>query len=345
MFHELKKESWCDVSIIATGQHYSPELSDVFLKEFSLPTPHFHLGVGEGTSTEQLNKIITEYEKVFLKTAPDLVIVVGDVTSTLAGCLAAKKNNVPVAHVEAGLRSRDLTMPEEKNRIEVDKVADLLFVPSPEAVTNLISEGRKQSDIFWVGNIMIDTYCLLKPKIHDFIKTTGRPFGPQEFALVTLHRPSNVDEKSRFHLIVENLIKACDVLPLVFPVHPRTEKKLKEFNLWEPLMRSQRIKLLPSLGYIEFMSFLEQSCCVVTDSGGIQEESTYLNILCFTLRKNSERPITLSHGSNQLIEPEDLTKVLQDSLKRSRPKIDSPELWDGKTASRIITELKNYFRL
>lgn len=344
LYHQLKNETWSEVAIVATGQHYTPELSDVFYKEFSLPNPDFHLGVGEGTSSEQLSKIMEEYGKVLRQTNPNIVIVVGDVTSTLAACLAAKKINIKVAHVEAGLRSRDLTMPEERNRIEVDKVADLLFVPSRDGVENLINEGRKNSDVFLVGNIMIDTYCLVKPKIEEFSRRHPSPFGEDKFALVTLHRPSNVDEKSRLKLVVESLLKASEVAPLVFPVHPRTEKKLKEFNFWEKLSsRPDKIKLTAPMGYIEFVSYLEKSFCAITDSGGIQEETTYLNIPCLTLRKNTERPVTMSQGANRLIEPENLVEELQRCLHHPVVKSEPPELWDGRTAERISSILKTYF--
>lgn len=344
LYHQLKKEPWCEVSVVATGQHYSPELSDVFFKEFSLPKPDFHLGVGEGGSKEQLNKITEEYGKVLSANKPNLVVVVGDVTSTLAGCLAAKKMGIKVAHVEAGLRSRDLSMPEERNRIEVDKVAELLFAPSQDAVKNLLDEGRKSSDIFLVGNIMIDALCLVKGKIDQFSKENPSPFRGQNFALVTLHRPSNVDEKLRLSQIVENLINAADSVPLVFPVHPRTEKRLKEFGLWEKLSKCpEKIRLMAPLGYIEFMSYLERSLCAITDSGGIQEETTYLNIPCFTLRKNSERPVTMKQGSNKLIEPEHLVEELRSCLSNPSSRSEVPDLWDGKTACRVVKVITDGF--
>jgi UDP-N-acetylglucosamine 2-epimerase (non-hydrolysing) len=346
LYHQFKKQPWSEVVLIATGQHYSPELSDVFLKEFSLPKPHYHLGVGEGTAAEQLAKIISEYEKVLRQNRPDLVVVVGDVTSTLAGCLAAKRNQIKVAHVEAGLRSRDLSMPEEVNRIEVDKVADFLFTPSSEAGENLRNEGRAASSIFLVGNIMIDTYTLLKPQIELFIQRTKLPFSQGKFALVTLHRPSNVDEFTRLQLIVENLILGSQFVPMIFPVHPRTEKRLKYFNLWKSLeASSQTLKIMAPLGYIEFMSLLEQSLCVVTDSGGIQEETTYLNVPCFTVRKNSERPITLTHGSNQLVEPESLPELLKSCLSQKKTLSLPPELWDGLTAHRVVEVIKQSFAI
>jgi len=344
LFHALKKESWCDVEIVATGQHYSPELSEVFLKEFSLPSPDHQLEVGEGSSDEQLSKIVSKYQTILERTQPHLVIVVGDVTSTLAGCLAAKSKNILVSHVEAGLRSWDLSMPEERNRIAVDKVADLLFAPSRDGVENLINEGRSPDCIFMVGNIMIDTYCLVKSRIDEFSQKNPNPFGSKKFALVTLHRPSNVDEKLRLKLVVESLMEAGEVVPLLFPVHPRTKKRLKEFHLWEKLSsRPEKIKLIPPLGYIEFMSYLGKGLCAITDSGGIQEETTYLNIACLTLRKNTERPVTMSQGTNRLIEPENLVEALQSCLLHPVVKSEPPELWDGRTAERISSILKNYF--
>ena len=344
LYHQLKNETWCEVSLISTGQHYSPELSDVFFEEFSLPKPHFQLGIGEGMPQEQLDKIQLEYDRVLAKTSPNLVIVVGDVTSTLAGCLAAKKRKIKVAHVEAGLRSRDLSMPEERNRIEVDKVADFLFAPSKDAVENLILEGRKDSDVFLVGNIMIDTYCLVKKRIDEFSKKNPSPFGDKKFGLVTLHRPSNVDDGERLARIIEHLVSASKMIPMVFPVHPRTEKKLKEFELWNKIANSAvHIKLMGPLGYIEFMSYLERSLCVITDSGGIQEETTYLNVPCFTLRKNSERPVTMNQGSNRLIEPEKLVEVVTNWLGPIVTKVEAPLFWDGNTASRIVNVLKKLF--
>ena len=349
LYHQLKKGNWCEPTIISTGQHYSKELSEVFYKEFSLPNPNFELKVGEGDAAEQLQKIIVAYEQVLSQTNPDLVIVVGDVTSTLAGCLAAKKRDIKVAHVESGLRSRDMTMPEEQNRIAVDAVSDLLFAPSLEAVTNLKDEGLDPNKIFLVGNIMIDTYDLLRPKIQDFIGHTKPYFESKKYSLVTLHRPSNVDEFSRLKEIVDSLLMASEVLPLIFTVHPRTEKKLKQFKLWDQLSSiPSRINLRGPLGYIEFMSLLTQSHCVLTDSGGLQEEATYLNIPCFTLRKNTERPITLTEGSNQLIEPKEVVAILKLSLEqintiKNFSAKNRPNLWDGRTSSRILIHLKKYF--
>jgi len=365
--------------LVHTGQHYDTNMSDAFFRDLKLPEPYLHLGVGSGNHGEQTGKVLIEFEKVLLKEQPDLVIVVGDVNSTLACSLAAVKLHIPVAHVEAGLRSFDRKMPEEINRLLTDAVSDYLFTPSPEGDENLAQEGIPAEKIFLVGDIMVDSliYHLDQAKKTDILSrlglsrvtTDGRQptadlRGSEALAscaLMTLHRPANVDDKQALEKIVAGLLAVSAQLPILFPVHPRTAKQIKTFGMegsfefhsspdikpeeyFKNGALKKKIHCFAPLGYLDFLNLMSNARVVLTDSGGIQEETTVLNIPCITLRDTTERPITLTEGTNVLVhnDPEkivaEVNKVLNGQTRQSR----RPSLWDGRTAERIVTILARH---
>jgi UDP-N-acetylglucosamine 2-epimerase (non-hydrolysing) len=339
LYHALVETVWADPLLVHTGQHFSTAMSDVFLRDLGLPSPHFHLQSSGTTHAEQTASVLKAYEALCLRNRPDWVVVVGDINSTIAATLAAKKLNLPVAHLEAGLRSGDRTMPEEINRLIVDRVADLLWTPSEDADTNLLAEGIAHERIVRVGNIMIDAYCMLQERIVQASTAACLGLQPLSFAVVTMHRPVNVDHLENLSVVVDQLIKLAASIPVVFPVHPRTRLRLEYFNLMNKL-RSAGIELLEPLGYIEFMNLIMNCRLVVTDSGGIQEETSYLGVPCLTVRESTERPITLSLGSNQLIsilQIEPAAKLVLE--KAAARKNTSIPLWDGHTAERVAESL------
>ena len=342
LYHALKKENWAEPYIVHTGQHYDLNMSDAFFKDLSLPEPNLHLGVGSGTHAEQTGKVMISYEKAMMDRRPDLVVVVGDVNSTMAATLAASKLGVKVAHLEAGLRAFDRTMPEEINRVVTDSLADILWTPSPDAVENLIREGVSTDKIHNVGNIMIDSLEMLRGKIEQ--QDVYRDFGlqPQGYCLVTLHRPSNVDNTESLTRLCKILVHIAEKIPLVFPVHPRTRKNLEQNNLLDILRNGNGLSLPDPLSYIRFMNMVFNCRFVVTDSGGIQEETTYLGIPCLTVRPNTERPITITNGTNQLCKLEELTDKVDAILSGSSPQAKKIEFWDGRTADRIVAFLRRH---
>ncbi len=341
LYHALKNEKWCSVRLIHTGQHFDADMSDAFFRDLELPEPNVHLGVGGGTHAQQTARVMVGYEEVCLKARPDLTIVVGDVDSTMACTLAAKKLGILVAHLESGLRSRDRLMPEEINRIVTDSLADYLWTPSPDGDANLKSEGIPASRILRVGNIMIDSYVRLRQKINSESTTKDLGLEPKGYAVVTLHRPSNVDHRESLTELVSRLQQVGEELPVVFPVHPRTLKNLTAFGLLERLEKSPGLKLIKPLSYKSFMKLVEDAKLVITDSGGIQEETTYLNIPCLTLRENTERPITVTQGTNTLVSEATLLDYVHQILSGSYTKDRvCPELWDGKAAERIVAHLR-----
>lgn len=344
--------------LVHTGQHYDYEMSKMFFEDLELPEPDIHLGIGSGTHAEQTGKVMIEFEKVLLREKPDLVIVVGDVNSTLAAALAAVKLHIPVAHVEAGLRSSDREMPEEINRVLTDAVSDYLFTHCPEADENLIREGIPKEKIYLVGNVMVDSllYNKEKAKKSDILAKLGLMNNPSithnsslitNYALLTLHRPSNVDFKDSLAEIVSALVKISRHIPIVFPAHPRTIKNLKKFNLLRffkqvNINKKERIDrgvyLLHPLGYLDFLNLEMHTKFVITDSGGIQEETTALNIPCLTLRNTTERPITLTQGTNTLVWNEK-DKIIEEAIRilENGGKNESCRaFWDGKAAKRIV---------
>lgn len=323
--------------LVHTGQHYDKEMSAIFFKQFHLPQPQYSLAVGSWPHGKQTGQILERVEKVIEKERPDLVIVVGDVNSTLAGALAAAKLEIPVAHVEAGLRSFDWSMPEEINRVLTDRLAQFLFIHSPEAKTNLIREGISPKKIHFVGNIMIDTLRLTRPQWHSrkFWKKLG--LRRQNYFLLTLHRPNNVDEKKTLEDFLTTLEKLQRMAPVVFPAHPRTLASLRRFSLLKKIKRMPRLHFCAPIGYFENLSLMEGAAGVLTDSGGIQEESTYLGIPCLTLRPSTERPVTVNQGTNLVVNlnRSRILSAAEKILSGNWKNKSTPQLWDGRTASRI----------
>jgi UDP-N-acetylglucosamine 2-epimerase (non-hydrolysing) len=358
LYHALKSEGWVAPVIVHTGQHYDLNMSDVFFEDLGIPEPAIHLGVGSGTHATQTGKVMMSYEKVLLEKNPDLVVVVGDVNSTMAATLAAAKINpyngqrTPdhgpdrrpyVGHLEAGLRSFDRTMPEEINRLVTDALADILWTPSADADENLTREGISKDKIQRVGNIMIDSLEMLRDKIQAQTTLNDFSLKLQEYGLVTLHRPSNVDHPATLKNLCKTLIEISKKAPLVFPIHPRTRKNAETFGLFAELEQAEHLLILEPLNYVRFMNLVFNCRFALTDSGGIQEETTYLGIPCVTLRPNTERPITVSQGTNRLSTLDDLEETVEGMLtEKIRPECNIP-LWDGKTAGRVVESIKNYF--
>ena len=340
LFHELSAAEGFDPVLVHTGQHYDPNMSDAFFADLGLPQPHHHLGVGSGSHAEQTGGVMIAYEKLAQAHRPDWIIVVGDVNSTAACSMVGAKLGIRTVHLEAGLRSRDRGMPEEINRLVTDVLADVLWTPSPDGDENLIAEGIPAERITRVGNIMLDSFEMVRGRIEAAAEPEALGLEPRSYAIVTLHRPSNVDDPDALRLLVHNLIEAQAVMPLVFPVHPRTAARLASTGLDQPLRRAG-VMLLEPLPYIRFMSLVVASAAVITDSGGIQEETSYLGIPCLTLRENTERPITISQGTNRLVKVRDLAGELKLALIRDRDREPRrPELWDGRTAARCVADLR-----
>lgn len=340
LYHALAKESWCEVFVVHTGQHYDPNMSDAFFRDLSLPRPHFHLEVGSGSHAEQTGGVMIAYEKIAVAHKPDWIVVVGDVNSTAACAMVGAKLWIPVVHLEAGLRSRDRRMPEEINRLVTDSIADVLWTPSRDGDENLAAEGIPLERIECIGNIMIDSYEMMRDAIAEDGTRAGLRLLPGKYGVVTLHRPSNVDTRESLDRLVLVLIQASLRLPMVFAVHPRTRKKLVEFGLESVLLKSGRIQLVEPLGYIQFMNLVVDAAAVITDSGGVQEETTYLGIPCLTLRENTERPITVTIGSNRLVRPDSLLAELDLALKVNGRLGRRPDLWDGSAAARAVVSLR-----
>ena len=328
--------------IVHTGQHYDEAMSDSFFRDLGIPKPDFHLNVGSASHAVQTAKIMMEFEPIVLAEKPDWVLVVGDVNSTIACALVCSKLGVKIAHVEAGLRSRDRTMPEEINRILTDSISDLLLTTSQDADENLQQEGVSEDKIKFVGNVMIDSlfYNLEKAKESKVCEELN--LTENKYAVVTLHRPSNVDEKETFTGLLEALVAVSQKLPIIFPVHPRTRGNIEKFGFAEMVGKSN-IHLIEPLGYLDFMKLYSGAKLVLTDSGGLQEETTALGIPCLTLRENTERPITIEMGTNQLVgtNTEKIKaaafEVLENKNQTSDAKI--PPLWDGRAAERICDAL------
>lgn len=324
--------------IVHTGQHFDKQMSTVFFEQLALPVPDFYLGVTGGSHTKMTAEIMLAFEKVLEEVLPDLVVVVGDVTSTIACALTAVRLRIPVAHVEAGLRSNDLEMPEEINRILTDRLSKYLFTTESSANLNLIQENVSEQKIHFVGNCMIDSLQYYLPKAIELQAVNSYGLGNQEFAVMTMHRPSNVDDQNGLKKILDLIVELCKRFPLVFPVHPRTRKNMERFQLLEQFTSIPNLIITEPLAYLEFISLMNDCSLILTDSGGIQEESTYLQIPCLTFRKSTERPVTVEIGTNILIDDLDVQKALLyvDQIRSGQLKKGQiPELWDGHAAERI----------
>ncbi len=327
--------------ICHTGQHFDEKMSKIFFDELEMPKPDFYLGIGGGSHAEQTARVMVAFEKVLLEEKPDLVIVPGDVNSTLAASIVAVKLHIPVAHVESGLRSFDRQMPEEVNRILTDEIADLLFVTEASGMENLNAEGKDGNKVFLTGNVMIDSLAFYLPKIKasQILEKLGLEQG--NYILSTFHRPSNVDDKGNLQQIVSTMNKLAEVRPIVFPIHPRTKNKLAEFGI-ESIHKN--IILSDPIGYIDFLALTKNAELVITDSGGIQEETTWLGVQCLTVRNNTERPITCDLGTNQLLgqDYQLVEETARQVLKGQVKKGSTPPLWDGKAAERIAEIIVNH---
>jgi UDP-N-acetylglucosamine 2-epimerase (non-hydrolysing) len=331
--------------LLHTGQHYDKELSELFFRELGLPEPDIHLGVGSQSHAMQTAAIMQGFEPVVLRERPDWVLVVGDVNSTLACSLVCSKLRIKVVHVEAGLRSRDRTMPEEINRLLTDQISDLLLTPSSDADQNLLAEGIEREKIRMVGNVMIDSLFSHMERAKSSKVAEKLGLLDRQYGVLTLHRPSNVDDKDKLAGIIGAVKGLAKDLQIIFPVHPRTEKRLEDLGI-RMEDNGSGLRFIKSLGYVDFLSLYSRSALVLTDSGGIQEETTALGIPCLTLRENTERPITVEIGTNRVVgtDPERIVKEARSCLSnRSKDRTHTvPPLWDGKTADRILDAILSY---
>lgn len=353
-----------DHVLVHTGQHYDANMSDLFFNDLELPEPNLFLGVGSGSHSVQTAKVMEGFERVLLSEKPDVVIVVGDVNSTVACALVTKKTSCPIpssqgvcipklAHVEAGLRSFDRAMPEEVNRIVTDAISDYLFTTEESANRNLLREGVPAEKIHFVGNVMIDTLLRYRAKAAESTILNDLQLfedgGVRPYAILTLHRPANVDDVGTFSRMLESFLEVSRHMPIIFPVHPRTLKQIQEADLGdffvdhfldgpEPWDSRVRIRLVPPLGYLDFLRLMSQAKVVLTDSGGVQEETTILGVPCMTLRENTERPITLDHGTNVLVgaDPQKIVSEFSHILKGQSRGVSPPPYWDGQAAKRIV---------
>ena len=332
VMNALKTHKHVVQTLVHTGQHYDANMSDVFFEQLGIPAPDVNLAVGSGTHARQTAEIMTRFEPVLLERQPDIVLVYGDVNSTVATALVCAKLGVRVGHVEAGLRSFDRTMPEEINRLVTDQLADLLFTPSEDGDFNLQKEGIPAEKIFRVGNVMIDSLVKLLPAA----RRQNQNGLPERYALVTLHRPANVDDSIILKRILESLLEVSQDLSVIFPAHPRTRKRIADFGL-----HADQLQILDPLSYLEFLGMQSRATVVITDSGGIQEETTYLGVPCLTLRENTERPVTVSLGTNVLVgrDSEKLRSELSRVLAGQAKKGTIPPLWDGHAGERIAALL------
>jgi UDP-N-acetylglucosamine 2-epimerase (non-hydrolysing) len=335
--HEVKKRPHFFPILIHTGQHYSPEMSDGFFEELGLPEPDYNLGVHGGSQTVQTAEIMRALEPVLAEAGCELVLTVGDVNSTLAAALVAAKAGIRVAHVEAGLRSFDRGMPEEINRLVTDAISDYLFASEPSGVENLRREGVPEGKVWLVGNVMIDTLLRCRGLAARSTVVSLLGLQPKGYALATLHRPSNVDDAGKLGEWLRMMDELAAAVPVVFPIHPRTRQRIESFGL-----ATGRIQLAAPLPYLDFLQLMSEAKMVLTDSGGIQEETTILQVPCLTLRDNTERPVTIERGSNRLVgtDPEKVLRIARETLAAPAGAGQTPDLWDGSAAARIFDVLE-----
>jgi UDP-N-acetylglucosamine 2-epimerase (non-hydrolysing) len=353
LMHALKNHPTLQAILVHTGQHYDEKMSHSFFDQLNIPKPHINLEVGSGSHATQTARIMEKFEAVCFSEKPDMILVVGDVNSTAACSLVAAKLHIKVCHYEAGLRSRDRKMPEEINRLVTDAITDLFITTSIDASGNLLAEGIDPENIHMLGNLMIDSLVshlkiasTQKLKLQD---VTGNPLdlswrtNTTPYAMMTFHRPSNVDEEGSLRILVEEWLKTAELMPIIFPIHPRTLGKLEYFHLFDRLTSSSNIYLTGPLGYLDFLKLVSESALVITDSGGIQEETTYLRIPCLTVRPSTERPITIWEGSNQLVLPEDISIKAKQIADLAKADYEVPKYWEGQAATRIINMLETYW--
>ena len=339
----LKNHKTIHPILLHTGQHYDAKMSHLFFNELEIPKPDFNLEVGSDTQAKQVAKIMERFDDICIKIKPDAIMVVGDVNSTAACSLVAAKMGIKVIHLEAGLRSYDRTMPEEINRLVTDVLADLLLTPSDDANENLKNEGISEDKIVKVGNIMIDTLFHFLPKAEKSQVLQKLSVNKEEYCLITLHRPSNVDFKDKLNGIIDVIERIQSEIPVVLPMHPRTLKNISEFGLEGKVRSMKNLIVQEPLGYLDFQKLMSNSRFVVTDSGGVQEETTALRIPCITVRDNTERPITVSEGSNELAgtNPEVVLDFALKALKGEWKKSKIPKMWDGNTSERVISAIES----
>ena len=349
LMHALDGHPAIEPILVHTGQHYDEKMSHSFFQQLNIPEPHINLEVGSASHAVQTGRIMERFEQVCLDEQPDMVMVVGDVNSTAACSLVAAKLHIISAHYEAGLRSRDRAMPEEINRLVTDAISDLFITTSKDADQNLMDEGVAEDKIHMLGNLMIDSLVEQLEKAKsvklDLKDLRGDPISiaeGQPYTIMTFHRPSNVDEKASLEVLVDEWIKVSELLPIIFPIHPRTQSMLEKHELLDRMNAAQNIHLTGPLAYFEFLKLMSGSSLAITDSGGIQEETTYLKIPCLTVRPTTERPVTIWEGSNQLIRAHEIYGKAVESMERDRSSFGIPEYWDGQTAARIVMLLERF---
>ena len=342
LLNEMRQTPDIEPLLIHTGQHYDEGMSAVFFRELGIPEPNANLGVGSGSHGVQTGQIMQRLEPLLAGMKPDCVVVVGDVNSTMAAALVSVKLGIPVAHVEAGLRSRDRSMPEEINRIVTDAVSDYLFTTSHDADNNLAHEGIAPDKVFFVGNVMIDTLLACLSRARD--ASTGARHGllPGQYAVLTLHRPASVDHAETLAGLVSAVGEIQESLPIIFPIHPRTMQQLEKSGMGDELKSMPHVVITPPLGYLDFIGLLADARLVLTDSGGVQEETTILSVPCITLREHTERPVTITHGTNRLVglDPQRIVSATREVLAGNLRHTGRPELWDGHAAGRVVKILR-----
>ena len=338
ILEEQSKGTDIHFRLIHTGQHYDKNMSDSFFVQLGIPQPNVNLGAGGGTQAEQTAAVMIGYEKLLLTERSNLCLVVGDVTSTMACAIVAQKLHIPVAHVEAGIRSGDWAMPEEINRLVTDAITNYFFTTTPEATRTILNSGVSEDRVFWVGNTMIDTLLKQRPRFRKPNFWDELALEKGQYIVMTLHRPANVDDEEKLKELLDEILSNSNGLPLIFPVHPRTAKILATLNIGH-----QQLHTIEPLGYLEFNYLVENALAVITDSGGITEETTVMGVPCMTLRDNTERPETVDVGTNELIgtNPKSIKPALEKLFAGEWKKGSIPELWDGNTAKRIVAILKN----